>query len=160
MELERLVFFIDTLEDSTVMSIHQRQCLLNTSSTTRLSRIKGFSSVSLILLVKKDSDQWPDRTIGDVTTILAYDVSNKGSFIDLSMWLVGVDACCDPVVKVLVATKLTKTMKGKSLEKKENHLLDNIFLTFSWRLRLKLEIKWKMSFLTSQSLSSRCRKEM
>lgn len=40
--------------------------------------------------------------------ILAYDVANKDTFIDLSMWLVEVDACCDPVVKVLVGNKADK----------------------------------------------------
>ena len=109
MELEKLVLFIDTLKDSTLMSIHQQQSLPNTSSTTRLSRIKGFSSVSLILLVKKDFDQWPRPYYrGCHCAILAYDVANKDSFIDLSMWLVEVDACCDPVIKVLVGNKADK----------------------------------------------------
>lgn len=40
--------------------------------------------------------------------IIAYDIGNKDTFIDLSMWLVEVDACCDPIVKVLVGNKLDK----------------------------------------------------
>jgi GTPase SAR1 family protein len=51
--------------------------------------------------------------------VLTYDISNKDTFIDLSMWLVEVDACCDPFVKVLVGNKLDKEPRQVTREEGE-----------------------------------------